>query len=64
MLQIIMGTDALAVRDEILKQISKDVAGRKSGRIYMVPELISHDTERRLCVAAGDTASSLRTGYT
>jgi len=57
MLQIVMGTDTLAVRDEILKQISKDVAGRKAGRIYMVPELISHDTERRLCMAAGDTAS-------
>ncbi len=52
-----MGTDWVAVRDEILKRIGADVAAEKSGRIYMVPELISHDTERRLCMAAGDAAS-------
>ena len=52
-----MGTDWVAVRDEILKRIAADVAAQKGNRIYMVPELISHDTERRLCVVAGDTAS-------
>ncbi len=57
MLRLVMGTDWVAVQDEILKRISADVAARKPGRIYMVPELISHDTERRLCEAAGDTAS-------
>lgn len=29
----------------------------EGNRILMVPELISHETERRLCAAAGDTAS-------
>ena len=57
MLRLVLGTDWVAVRDEILKRISADVTAEKPGRIYMVPELISHDTERRLCKAAGDTAS-------
>ncbi len=57
MLRLVIGTDWVAVRDEILRKISADVAAQRPGRIYMVPELISHDTERRLCEAAGDTAS-------
>ncbi len=57
MLHLVMGTDWVAVRDEILRRISCDVAAQQGNRIYMVPELISHDTERRLCQAAGDTAS-------
>lgn len=56
MLTLLMGTDWVANREEILNRISKDVAGKKGGRILLVPELISHDTERRLCDAAGDTA--------
>ncbi len=57
MLQLILGRDWTANRDEILRRIGQDVRQQKSGRILMVPELISHDTERRLCAAAGDTAS-------
>ena len=57
MLTILIGTDWTANRREILKRISTDVHQRKPGRILMVPELISHDTERRLAAAAGDTAS-------
>ena len=57
MLRLLLSKDWIAVRDEILKEISRDVAMEKGGRILMVPELISHDTERRLCEAAGDTAS-------
>ena len=57
MLHLLIGTDWTANRDEILKRIAKDVQDRKENRILMVPELISHDMERRLCVAAGDTAS-------
>ena len=57
MLQLVMGTDWVAVRNEILNRIAGDVQEKKGKRIYMVPELISHDTERRLCLAAGDTAS-------
>ena len=57
MLHLLLGTDWTANRDEILRQISRDVKEEKSGRILMVPELISHEAERRLCTAAGDTAS-------
>ncbi len=57
MLHIYMGTDWVAVRDTLLKKIAEDVKNRQGGRILMVPELISHDMERRLCAAAGDTAS-------
>lgn len=57
MLTLLLGTDWTANRKAILDMISKDVANQKGGRILIVPELISHDTERRLCEAAGDTAS-------
>ena len=57
MLHLLLGTDWVTVREEILKQISQDVHACKDGRVLMVPELISHDMERRLCDAAGDTAS-------
>ena len=57
MLHLLLGTDWTACRDEILRRISRDVQEKKGGRILMVPELISHETERRLCAAAGDTAS-------
>ncbi len=57
MLTLLIGTDWTANRQVILNRISMDVRRKKGGRILMVPELISHDTERRLCAAAGDTAS-------
>ncbi len=57
MLHILLGRDWVALRDEILSRVARDVSQKQGGRILMVPELISHDMERRLCVAAGDTAS-------
>lgn len=57
MLNLILGRDWTANRDEIMKRIAEDVQCRRGNRILIVPELISHDTERRLCAAAGDTAS-------
>ena len=57
MLTLLLGTDWTTNRDAVLKMISRDVAAQKTGVVLMVPELISHDTERRLCAAAGDTAS-------
>ena len=57
MLHILMGRDWTANRDAVLGRIAADVKDRKPGRILMVPELISHDMERRLCTWAGDTAS-------
>ena len=57
MLHLLLGKDWTANRDKILSRIGHDVIQRKKGRILMVPELISHEMERRLCIAAGDTAS-------
>jgi len=57
MLQLILGTDWVANRDAIHSMLAEDVAQGKPNRILMVPELISHDTERRLCAVAGNTAS-------
>ena len=57
MLHLLLGRDWTANRDEILDRVAADVRNGQGNRILMVPELISHETERRLCVAAGDTAS-------
>ena len=57
MLRLLLGNDWITLKNEILSRIASDVAQQRGGRILMVPELISHDTERRLCEAAGDTAS-------
>ena len=56
MLRLLIGRDWTANRNVILSRIAEDVANRRSGRVLIVPELISHDTERRICAAAGDTA--------
>lgn len=57
MLTILLGTDWKVNRDTVLQKISQDVALQKSGTILMVPELVSHQTERELCLYAGHTAS-------
>ena len=57
MLKLILCEDWVAGRDRVLELIAKDVSEEKGSRVLMVPELISHDMERRLCAAAGDTAS-------
>ncbi len=57
MLHLLLSSDWVAVRDEILARMAGDVRQQRAGGILMVPELISHDMERRLCSAAGDTAS-------
>ena len=57
MLTLLLGTDWTANRRVILERIARDVKEKKENRILLVPELISHDTERRLAAAAGDTSS-------
>ena len=57
MLTLLLGTDWTANREEILRLIAHDVSQSKGGRVLIVPESISHDTERRLCRVAGDTTS-------
>ncbi len=57
MLNLILGKNCLVNRNEVFRRIAKDVHDRKENRILLVPELISHESERLLCAAAGDTAS-------
>lgn len=57
MLHLILGRDWTQNRNVVFDRISQDVKQRRGNRILMVPELITHETERRLCMAAGDTAS-------
>ena len=57
MLTLILGTDWVANRAKVFDMIAEDVHNQFGKRILMVPELISHDTERRLCELCGDTAS-------
>ena len=57
MLTLLLSEDWTENRKVILNKIAQDVAAEENGRILIVPELISHDTERRLCACAGDTAS-------
>lgn len=56
MLEILLCEDWTAGRDEILRLVSEDVKAERCGTILLVPELISHDMERRLCAWAGDSA--------
>jgi len=57
MLELLIGKDWTANTDAIMSRIADDVRNEKGNRILLVPELISHDTERRLCEVAGDTVS-------
>jgi len=57
MLTLVLGRDWTANREYVLNLLSADISARKGNRILLVPELISHDTERRLCAVAGDTSS-------
>lgn len=57
MLTILLGTDWTANRARIMQMIATDVRNQQGARILIVPEMISHDAERRLCEAAGDSVS-------
>lgn len=56
MLTLLIGTDWIENRNQLLDMIAQDVAAERNGTVLIVPELISHDTERRLCEIAGNTA--------
>ena len=57
MLELILGPDWTANRRWIFERVKKEVENKCSGTVLIVPEMISHDTERILCREAGDTAS-------
>ena len=57
MLHLVLGTDWTKNRDTVLERIAENVRLQRPNVVLIVPELITHDMERRLCAAAGDTAS-------
>ncbi len=57
MLKLLIGRDWLANRNEIFKRLAQDIRKGNGNRILLVPELISHESERLLCSTGGDTAS-------
>ena len=57
MLHLLLGRDWTANRNLVLNRIAGDIREKKENRILIVPELISHETERRLCAVGGDTSS-------
>mgnify|MGYP002514500400 CR=1 FL=1 len=57
MLTLLLSRDQSRGTDAILERLRADIANKQENRILLVPELISHDMERRLCQVAGDTAS-------
>ena len=54
---MIIGTDWKKNKEKVLKMLAQDVSNQLEGRILMVPELVSHQTEREMAACAGDTAS-------
>ena len=57
MLTLILGTDWKANSHEIFNRISRSVQAERPNQILIVPELISFETERKLCEYAGNTVS-------
>ena len=56
MLTLLLCTDWVVGRNAVLDLIKNNVQNEKDGNILIVPELISHDTERRLCETSGNVA--------
>lgn len=57
MLTLIIGKDWVANRSAVMDAIAEDISGKQGNRILIVPELISHESERILCERAGVTSS-------
>ena len=57
MLELVLGKNWTANTQFLLNRVAQDVSNGLGGRILLVPELISHEMERQLCMTAGDTSS-------
>ena len=57
MLTLLLGSDWKANSQEIMNRISHAVSQKQGNQILLVPELISFETERKLCQYAGNRAS-------
>lgn len=57
MLKLIIGEDWKANTHEVMSCLTGKIAKGQTGQILIVPELISFETERKLCEYAGNQAS-------
>ena len=57
MLKLVIGKNWISNRALLLSSVAEAVAAEKENNILIVPELISHEMERELCMSAGNTAS-------
>lgn len=56
MLKLLLGIDWKENRNAVLRAVAEDVAAGTGNRVLIVPELISHDMEKRLCETSGDSS--------
>lgn len=57
MLHLLTGVDRTAVSARLMQVLCQAAGCGQSGQILIVPEQFSHEAERRLCAAGGDTVS-------
>ena len=57
MLRLLYGPAASGKTDLLMGRIRAAVAARKPGQVLLVPEQYSHEAERALCAACGDSLS-------
>ena len=57
MVKLILSPDWQANRRALFDDLRREIDCGRGGNLLLVPEQISHDTERALCALAGDSAS-------
>lgn len=57
MIRLILGRAGTGKTARILEEIAQQVQAGQGGIVLLVPEQYSHEAERELCLAAGDTVS-------
>ena len=57
MLRLITGKAGAGKTAAVIKEISRAVGEKQDGRLLIVPEQYSHEAERELCAACGDSLS-------
>ena len=57
MLHLLYGPAASGKTDLLMGRIRTAVAARTPGQVLLVPEQYSHEAERALCAACGDSLS-------
>lgn len=57
MLHLVLSADRICLSDYLMAQVCRRAAEGIENQILVVPDQFSHETERRLCMAGGDTIS-------